>query len=379
MASRDYGSREMELLGEVIRSGELGALSGKFTPRFEAEFAAMMGAKYGVAMNSAMSVLHASVISADAGAGTEVICDPVFVFGPMACLYNNAIPRFVDIDPVRQTLDPAKLESAINEKTKAIIVTHAWGLPADMDPIVQIAHRYGLVVIEDIAHAILAKYKGRYTGTLGDIGSFSFQSSKQMSLGDGGMATTNDEELARKLDLHAGAPTFKSVAYGLHYNYRMNELTAAVGIAQLEKLPKLIQSLQANAKFFDEATQGCRWLVVQNAPECEHTYHFWSATFCGERYGLSLDEFRKVVEEVGWSVHIGYTGMPAYRHPVIKDRLAHAFHCGSLKEKVEYPDGLCPIAEQIIPRIVLAYTLVPTSSAKEAAEKLHTAIDKLGR
>jgi len=379
MASRDYGKREMELLGEVIQSGELGSLNGPFTHRFEAEFAAMMGSKHAVAMNCAMSVLHASVMSANAGAGTEVICDPVFIFGALACLYNNAIPRFVDIDPVRQTLDPSKLEAAINERTRAVIVTHAWGLPADMDPIVEIAHRYNLVVIEDIAHAILATYKGRYTGTLGDIGSFSFQASKQMSLGDGGMATTNDDELAEKLDLHAGAPTFRAVAYGMHYNYRMNELTAAVGIAQLEKLPSLIRGLQQNARYFDEAVRGCKWLVVQNAADSQHTYHFWSATFNGEEYGLSLDEFCRAANEANCGIHIGYTGMPAYHHPVIKDRLAHAFHCGSLKERVEYPDGLCPIAERVIPRMVLAYTLVPEDSAKWSAERLHNLIEKLGR
>ncbi|MDI6828880.1 MAG: DegT/DnrJ/EryC1/StrS family aminotransferase, partial [Armatimonadota bacterium] len=204
MPNRDYGEREMEILGEVIRSGQLGALNGQFTTRFEAEFASMIGAKFGVAMNCAMSVLHASIMCANAGAGSEVICDPVFIFGALACLYNNAIPKFVDIDPNRHTLDPSKLEAEINERTKAIIVTHAWGLPADMDPIMEIAHKHNLLVIEDIAHAILAKYKGRYTGILGDIGSFSFQASKQMSLGDGGMATTNNEELARKLNLHAG-------------------------------------------------------------------------------------------------------------------------------------------------------------------------------
>lgn len=367
----------MELLSEVIRSGQLGALNGPFTTRFEAEFAAMIGAKFGVAMNCAMSVLHASVICADAGAGTEVICDPVFIFGALASLYNNAIPKFVDIDPDRHTLDPSKLEEAINERTRAIIVTHAWGLPADMDPIMEIARRHNLLVIEDIAHAILAKYKGRYTGTLGDIGSFSFQASKQMSLGDGGMATTNNEELAKKLDLHAGAPTFYSVAYGLHYNYRMNELTSAVGIAQLEKLPKLIEGLKANAKYFDQAIADCKWLSPQCAPNAESTYHFWAANFRGEEYGLSLEEFRKAIEESKCGINLGYTGMPAYKHPVIKDRLAHAFHCGSVKEKVEYPDGLCPIAEKVIPRMVLAYTLVPEDTAKASAEKLHTVIEKL--
>lgn len=378
MAQRVYGDREMQLLGEVIQSGQLGSLNGPKTPQFEENFARMIGSKYAVAMNSAMSVLHSSVITAGADAGKEVICDPVFIFGPLAALYNNAIPRFVDIDPNRHTLDPAKLEAAINERTRAVIVTHAWGLPADMDPIMEIATRHNLIVIEDIAHAILATYKGRYTGTLGHIGSFSFQASKQMSLGDGGMATTSSEDLWKRLDLHAGAPTFLSVAHGLHYNYRMNELTAAVGIAQLERLPELIAGLKKNAKYFDEAIRGCAWLTPQSASDAESTYHFWAANFNGDEFGISLDEFRRALDEAQCGVWMGYTGMPAYRHPVIKDRLAHAFHCGSVKEKVEYPDGLCPIAEKVIPRMVLAYTLQPEDSAKASAEKLHNVIQKLG-
>jgi len=377
MANRVYGDREMGLLGEVISSGNLGALGGQFTPRFEEEFAKMMGTKYAVAMNCAMSVLHASVISADAGAGAEVICDPVFVFGALAALYNNAIPTFADIEPDSLNMDPDKLEAAITERTRAVIVTHAWGLPAQMDRIVEIAHRHNLIVIEDCAHAILAAYKGRYTGSWGDIGSFSFQASKQMSLGDAGMATTDDEELSKKLDLNAGAPTFLSVAHGMHYNYRINELTAAVGIAQLERLHELIGGLQTNARYYDEAVAGCEWLKLQSAPDAVSTYHFWVANFRGEEQGLSLDEFSKALKDSGAGLSLGYTGVPSYQQPVIKDRLAHAFHCGHYKQKIEYPDGLCPIAEKAIPRMLLAYTLQPEDQAKSSAEKLHKLIAEL--
>lgn len=377
MAERIYGEREIELLKEVLLSKKLGALNGKFTSEFEEKFAKMIGVKYAVAMNSGMSALHSAVICAGAGAGSEVICDALFIFGAMAALYNNAIPKFVDIDPITHTLDPNKIENAITERTKAIIVTHAWGLPAKMDKIVEIAHKYNLLVIEDCAHAILATYKGRYTGSLGDIGCFSFQASKQMSLGDGGMATTNNEELAKNLDLNAGAPTFLSVAYGLHYNYRMNELTAAVGIAQLERLPDLISALQKNASFFDEAIADCKWIIPQKAPDAISTYHYWAATFDGENYGLSLKEFKEIVKKEEVSISIGYTQMPAYKHPLIKEKLAHAFHCKTYPYSIDYPDGLCPVAEKIIPRIILAYTLIPEEEAKKNAEKLHKVIRKL--
>jgi len=371
---RGFGKRDMELLGEVIGAGELGALGGPMTPRFEENFAGKMGAKYAVAMNCAMSVLHTAVVCADAGAGCEVICDPMFIFGPLAVLYNNAVPKFADIDPDSLTLDPEKLEAAITQRTKAVIVTHSWGLPAKMDRIVEIAHKHGLLVVEDIAHAILATYKGRYTGSWGDIGSFSFQASKQMSLGDGGMATTSSEEIWKKLDLNAGAPTFMAVAHGLHYNYRMNELTAAVGIAQLERLPGFIAKLTTNAMHYNDAVAECKWLPLQSAPDAVSTYHFWAANFRGEEHGISLGDFQKALTETEAGLPMGYTGVAAYQQPVIRDKMAHAFHCKENEGLMDYPDGLCPVAEWAIPRMLLAYTLQAEDDAKRQADKLRKAI-----
>lgn len=378
MPIRNFAEQELDLVKEVLQSGQLSALGGPMTPCFEAEFAAAMGAKHGIAMNSAMSVLHSSVITAGAGAGSEVICDSIFIFGALAALYNNAVPVFVDVNPVTHNMDPDKIEAAVTERTKALIVTHAWGLPAEMDRIMEVANRHGLIVIEDCAHAILASYKGRKTGTWGHIGSFSFQASKQMSTGDGGMAVTDDDELAKQLDLHAGAPTFLSVAYGLHFNYRMTELTAAVGLAQLAKLPRQIAGLQAAAKWFDEAVEGCPWLVLQRGPaEAVHTYHFWVATFRGEEYGIRKEDFVRVLGETKCGASVGYTNMPAYRHPVIADRLAHAFHCSDYRGKVDYPDGLCPVAEDLVPRTVLVYTYAPEDSLKATAEALRKTVEIL--
>lgn len=379
MPERDYGERELAVLKDVLASKELGSLGGKVTPRFEAAFAKAIGSAHGVAMNCAMSVLHTSLQAAGAGAGTEVICDPVFVFGALAALYANAVPRFVDINADTHNMDPDKLEAAVTDRTRAVIATHAWGLPAQIDRIVEIAHRHNLIVVEDCAHSILATYKGRCTGRWGDIGSFSFQGSKQMSLGDGGMATTDSDELARKLGLNAGAPTFLSVAHGLHYNYRMNELTSAVGLAQLEKLPAFVEGLKRNASFYEQAIESCEWLVPQRNPEACSSYHFWAARFEGERCGLELAEFKRLLKESESTLSMGYTQMPAYRHPVIKDRLAHAFHCSAGTGQIEYPDGLCPVAERTIPRILLSYTVVPESAAQQDAEKLAEIVAKVGK
>jgi dTDP-4-amino-4,6-dideoxygalactose transaminase len=380
-AGRSYGGNELRYVEEALKSGKLSGLNGgTFTGRFEAEFARLLGAGHAVAMNSCMSALHAALICAGAFAGSEVVCDSEFVFGALAALYNNAIPVFVDIDPVTHNMDPEKLESAISERTKAVIVTHAWGLPAEIDRIVDIAHRRNVMVIEDCAESLLADYRGRYTGTWGDIGCFSFQASKQLSLGDGGMATTGREDIWKKLANHAGAPTFQSVAYSMDFNYRVNEPTAAVGLAQLETMPGLVAQLRRNARFFDQAVEGCRWIRLQRGPEAaRHSFYHWAATVADDSPGPDFNEFKRSVEAAGFStLSIGYTGMPAYRHPVIAQRRAHAFHCVENRELVPaYGPGMCPTAEKVIPRLLLAYVIVPEETAEREAEKLHRLVRQL--
>jgi len=381
MPVRTFGERELSLLKEVLDSGNLSSLgAGPMTRRFESEFAAAVGSKHGIAMNCAMSVLHASLMVAGAGAGDEVICDPFCVFGAQACLYADAVPVFVDIKPKTWNMDPAKIEDMITERTKALIVTHVWGLAAEMESIVQIAHKHSLLVIEDCAHSIYATYKGKYTGTWGDVGSFSFQMSKQLGLGDAGMAVTNSDELAEKLNLHAGAPTFMAVSHGLHYNYRINELTGAVGIGQLERSREYIDELVEIAGYYDEAVKDCQWLEIQRGPEeSTHTFHLWGSTFRGDEFGISLDDLQGALNEARCGVSIGYTNIPAYKHPVITDRVAHAFNCPTYKgDKDQYPDGLCPVAEEIIPRTVNAYTFGPKDVHKASAERFAEAIQKLG-
>lgn len=381
MSGRSYKGRELEYLGRVLDAGRLSSLNGgTFVPRFEDAFARLLGVRHAVAMNSCMSALHAAVLCAGAGPGTEVLCDAEFVFGSMAVLYNNAIPVFVDIDPVTHNMNPAAMEAAITTRTKAVIVTHAWGLPAEMDEIAAVARRHGLLVIEDCAESLLADFDGRMTGGWGDIGCFSFQASKQLSTGDGGMATTNDGGLRDRLAAQAGAPTFQSVAYDLDYNYRMNEPTAAVGLAQLEIMPTFIEKLRRNAGHYDRAVEGCPWIRLQRGPEkARHSFYHWAATFAGDEGGLSLEEFKRAAGEADFeSVSAGYTGIPAYRHPVIKERRAHAFACPeNAGHSANYEDGACPAAERAIPRLILGYVIEPEETAKREADKLHRLIRRL--
>jgi len=378
MSGRAYAGNELKYLQEVLASGKLSSImGGTFVPRFEQVFAELLGVRHAIAMNTCMSALHAGVICAGAGAGSEVICDSEFVFGSMAVLYHNALPVFVDIDPVTHNMNPDLIEAAITDRTKAIIATHAWGLPAEIDRIVEIGHRHGLLVIEDCAESLLAEYKGKMTGGWGDIGCFSFQASKQLSLGDGGMATTNREDLRKQLAAHAGAPTFLSVAYNLDYNYRMNEPTAAIGLAQVETIAAFIEQLRKNASYYDQAVAGCPFITLQRGPEgAHHSFYHWAATFTGD----DLAEFKQAMEAASLqSVSVGYTGKPAYQHGLITDRLAHAFHCPeNAGSTARYDDGLCPVAERVIPRLMIGYLVESEEQAKREAEKLHEAARRMG-
>ena len=336
--------------------------------RFEKAFARAHRARYAVAMNSAMSVLHASVITTGVEPGDEVICDPVCVFGSLAVLYQRGKPVFVDCQPLTFNMDPDQIEEKITRRTRAIIVTHVGGLPAEMDRIVPIARRHGLAIIEDCAHAFMATYRGKYAGTWGDIGSFSFQASKQLGLGDGGMALTDKKKIADTLALHAGAPTLLSVAHGVHYNFRMNEMTAAVGRAQLPKIRRACRELVKIGRMWDQAIEDCPWIAAQQAPEgAQSTYHLWVATFEGGKYGISRKRFVEALKKHQVPFSLGYTRRAAYQHPVF----AKVFPRGT------YPRGLCPRAEYMVPRMILGYPMVAMEDARRGAEGLRRVIEEL--
>ena len=199
MTVRIFDDEDLAALKRVLDSGDLSAIGGQAGRDFEAAFAAEMGVRRAYAVNSGMSALHSAVFAADAGAGDEVICDSMVQFGSAAVMYHNAVPVFADVRRDTHCIDPESVRERITERTKAIICTHLWGLPADMDPIMEIAEEHGLVVIEDNAHGLYAEYKGRLTGTLGHMAEFSFQMSKQLGLGDAGMATTMDERFEDNL------------------------------------------------------------------------------------------------------------------------------------------------------------------------------------
>lgn len=255
MSSPDITQLEIDSVVEVLHSRWL-SLGPKLT-EFEENFAAYVGCAHGVGVNSGTSGLHLTMIAAGIGEGDEVITPSFsFVASANCVLYERGIPVFVDIDPMTNNMDPRAVEAAITPRTKAIVVVHAFGQPAEMDPILELARAHDLYVIEDACEAIGAEYKSRRTGTLSDAAVFAFYPNKQMTTGEGGMIVTDNNEWAKQLYSlrNQGRDMFDAWLNHtrLGYNYRLDEMSAALGIAQLQRIDELISKRAQVASWYNE-------------------------------------------------------------------------------------------------------------------------------
>ena len=274
------GEEEIRLVLEVLKSGVLTsrAGSGSMVAKFEEEFAKFVGAKYAVAANSGTAALHMALLAAGIGPGDDVLVPSfTFVATAEAVVLAGARPIFVDIEPETYCIDPTKLEDALTEKTKAIIPVDLYGLPADLKPILDFAEEHDLTVIEDAAQAHGAEYNNRKVGSVSHMTCFSFYPSKNMTTGEGGMVTTNVEEYAEKLRAIRShgekGDTYYSVMVG--HNYRMPEIPAAIGLAQLKKLPKFLQKRRENAKALTKGLEQLEPSLVRLPKEPRGRRHSW--------------------------------------------------------------------------------------------------------
>lgn len=258
---RQLGDEEIAALTAAIRSGVLTSTKGHFVKEFQAGFAERIGSAFGYACSSGTAAIHAAVAAVDPSPGDEIITSPITDMGAITpILYQTAIPVFADVDPVTGNVTAASIERMISPKTRAIIVTHLFGYPADMAAICALAKAHGILVIEDCAQAYGAIHDGRPVGTIGDIGCFSLQQGKHITTGEGGLVVTDDEALARRLRLFID----KAWGYGDpkpdHYfaalNGRMTELQGAVALAQMGKLTHSFSRRQAMARRLTRAIAG---------------------------------------------------------------------------------------------------------------------------
>jgi dTDP-4-amino-4,6-dideoxygalactose transaminase len=250
---RTLGDKEIKLVIEAIRSGTLTSTKGNLVRRFEREFAGMLGAASAFGCSSGTAAIHAAISAIDPEPGDEIITTPITDMGALApILYQSAVPVFADVDPRTLNVTADTIAPMISRRTRAIIVTHLFGNPCEMDAIVRLAERHGLPVIEDCAQAFLASYKGRQVGTFGAIACFSLQQGKHITCGEGGIVVTSDELLARRLFLFIN----KGWGYGdpapdhyfLALNSRMSEIQGAVALGQLEKLKASAETRQLRAE-----------------------------------------------------------------------------------------------------------------------------------
>jgi perosamine synthetase len=255
LASPLIDERDEELVLEVLRSGWLSL--GPTGPRFEQMFADYLGARFCAGVSSGTTALHLCVRLAGVGPGDEVITSPYsFVASANCALYEGATPVFADIDPRTLNLDPAAVEAAITERTRAIVAVDIFGYPCDLDPLLALCERHGLTLVEDSCEALGAEYKGRRLGSHGHLATFAFYPNKQMTTGEGGVVATGSEEHYRLLVSLRNQGRADSGGWLHHarfgFNYRLDDLSAALGIGQLEKIDRLLAARAEVAERYNE-------------------------------------------------------------------------------------------------------------------------------
>lgn len=298
------GNEERYVL-DALRSGWIGS-SGKYLSGFEAGFAAYCGAGHGIATSNGTTALHLALTALGVGEGDEVLM-PDFTMAAVlfAVLYCGAKPVFVDAEPDTYNLDPRLLEAKVTRRTKAIIAVHTYGHPCEMTPILAVARRHGLKVLEDAAEAHGAEYRGRKCGSLADIAAFSFYSNKIVATGEGGMVVTGDDRLADRCRYFRNLcfPTKGPRDYrhkDLGFNYRFTNIQAAIGLAQLEKIEEYVEKRRAHARFYNARLAGLPGVSLPvERPWAKNVYWMYGVCLDARATGIDRDEFAERLLERG--------------------------------------------------------------------------------
>ena len=309
IANPIIGEEEIEEVVKVLKTGFIA--QGPKVAEFEEKFAEFVGAKYGIATSSGTTALHVALLACGIKEGDEVITTPFsFAATGNSILYTGAKPVFVDIDPKTFNIDPNKIENAITEKAKAIMPVQLYGQAADMDKINEIAKKHDLYVIEDAAQAHGSMYKDSKVGSIGDLACFSFYPTKNMTTSEGGMITTNDKELAEKARIfraHGETKRYEHAVLG--YNFRMTDIAAAIGLAQLKKIDEFNQKRINNAEYLDENLKDVEGIITPKVLSgVKHVYHQYTIKIkTGNR-----DEWVNFLNENGIGTGIHYP-IPIYK------------------------------------------------------------------
>lgn len=364
------GSAELEYLSQVLSTQFRSSSGAVFMKRLEEAFARRFGMDFAISFVNGTATMHAALEAMGIGEGDEVIVPPLTMSSTsFAVLQANATPVFADVDPDTFQIDPASIEQRITPRTKAIITVALYGLSPDMDPIMDIAERHGLKVVEDNAECFLGKYKGRLVGTLGHCSSFSFQSSKHLTSGEGGMVLTNDGALAERIRRvqslgYAGVSASKAKItkqdiqdpeYSRHvsmgWNYRMPELCCAVALAQVENIDSLVGRRVEVAEIFSQATSDFHdWFTPQSTGK-DFVNSYWTWVCQSKHPTASWNEIRDAFAANGGDgVYAAWK--LTYLEPMFQQRNLLGREKYISKENLDsYKPGLCPVAESLQKRL----------------------------
>jgi len=377
-----YDESEKKALEEVLQSGVWGS-GGSKVNKFEKKFAGYHNAEYGICVVNGTTALEVALKASGIGAGDEVIV-PAYTFLATASsvLLVNAVPIFVDIDPDTYCIDPQQIENAITERTKAIIPVHLAGHSSNMDKIMEIAKENNLVVIEDCAQAHLAEWKGKKVGSIGDLGCFSFQSSKNMTSGEGGIIVTNNKELADKCwSYHncgrtRGGPWYKHPLLG--WNYRMTEFQAAVLLVQLNRLEKQNKTRNENALYLSAKLSEIDGITPLKRDErvTTHAYHLYIFRYAKEKFsGVTRDRFLEALNAEGIPCARGY--VPLYKEGYLNEARKCPLSCSYYSGKIDYTKVDCPVTEKACNEEAVWLTQNMLLGTKEDMDTIVEAIQKV--
>jgi len=301
IANPTFLGNELTYVTECILSGWVSS-AGEFVTNFEKMFAKFCGTKYAIATSNGTTALHLALLAYNIGIGDEVIVPTLsFIATANAVTYTGAKPVFVDSELETWNINPNLIEQAITEKTKAIIPVHLYGHPANLDPILKIAKRHGLAVIEDAAEAHGALYKGRRVGSIGNIGTFSFYGNKMITTGEGGMVVTNQESIAKKVRIlhdHGMNPKKRYWHNILGYNYRMTNIQAALGVAQMERINNLLIKKKKIASNYIEKLKDIPGIKLPpKATYADNVYWLFSVLINPQIFGMTRDKLMVKLRE----------------------------------------------------------------------------------
>jgi perosamine synthetase len=403
-AYNSIGIEEKEAVMKVLDSGNLsqyiGAwhhdfLGGPNVRKFESDWSEKFGSKHSITVNSNTSGLFTAIGAIGIQPGDEVIVSPYSMSASaIAPLVYGGIPVFADIDPGTLCMSPESIEIKITPRTKAILIVHILGHPADMDAIMLLAKKHDLKVIEDCAQAPLGKYKDKYVGTIGDIGVFSLNYHKHIHTGEGGVIITDNDDLAFRCQMirnHAENITapkeVKDLTNLIGYNFRMTEIECAIGIEQLKKLDNLLERRLENVSFYDEKLKHFPAFKIQEKQNSGnvHCYYQYPIFFDSGIAGVHRNVFVEALKaeipsaklrETAPLISSGYV-KPLYLAPLYQEKAAWAFNSHLNQSNLDYSKGTCPVVEEMHFNTLFTHEYMRPGLTLQDMQDVVDAIDKV--